>query len=95
MSEQAVIKYIKTPLTEETVKGLHAGDVVRISGPIYTARDAAHKRLTEALARGEKLPLDLTDNVIYMLALLLPNRVKLSAVQDPLPAAVWINILLL
>ena len=43
MSEQAVIKYIKTPLTEETVKGLHAGDVVRISGPIYTARDAAHK----------------------------------------------------
>ncbi len=65
MSEQAVIKYIKTPLTEETVKGLHAGDVVRISGPIYTARDAAHKRLTEALARGEKLPLDLTDNVIY------------------------------
>lgn len=65
MSEQAVIKYIKTPLTEEAVKGLHAGDVVRISGPIYTARDAAHKRLTEALARGEKLPLDLTDNVIY------------------------------
>lgn len=65
MSEQAVIKYIKTPLTEKTVKGLHAGDVVRISGPIYTARDAAHKRLTEALARGEKLPLDLTDNVIY------------------------------
>lgn len=65
MSEQAVIKYIKTPLTEENVKGLHAGDVVRISGPIYTARDAAHKRLTEALARGEKLPLDLTDNVIY------------------------------
>lgn len=61
----AVIKYIKTPLTLETVKSLHAGDVVRISGPIYTARDAAHKRLYEALGRGEKLPLDLTDNVIY------------------------------
>ncbi|MBQ0066889.1 MAG: Fe-S-containing hydro-lyase [Phascolarctobacterium sp.] len=61
----AEIKYIKAPLTAETVKSLHAGDVVRISGYIYTARDAAHKRLTEALARGEKLPLDLKDNVIY------------------------------
>lgn len=61
----AEIKYIKAPLTEETVKSLRAGDVVRISGYIYTARDAAHKRLTEALARGEKLPLDLQDNVIY------------------------------
>lgn len=64
MSE-ATIKYIKTPLTAETIKDLRAGDVVRITGPIYTARDAAHKRLTEALARGEKLPLDLKDNVIY------------------------------
>ena len=61
----AVIKYIKTPLSAETVKSLHAGDVVRITGPIYTARDAAHKRLYEALGRGEQLPLDLTDNVIY------------------------------
>lgn len=61
----AEIKYIKAPLTAETVKNLRAGDVVRISGYIYTARDAAHKRLTEALARGEKLPLDLKDNVIY------------------------------
>lgn len=61
----AEIKYIKAPLTAETIKGLHAGDVVRISGYIYTARDAAHKRLTEALTRGEKLPLDLKDNVIY------------------------------
>ena len=65
MSNQAEIKYIKAPLTAETVKDLKAGDVVRISGYIYTARDAAHKRLTEALARGEKLPLDLTNNIIY------------------------------
>ena len=56
MSE-ATIKYIKAPLSAETVKELRAGDVVRISGYIYTARDAAHKRLTEALARGEELPL--------------------------------------
>ncbi|MCD7975405.1 MAG: Fe-S-containing hydro-lyase [Phascolarctobacterium sp.] len=65
MAEQAVIKHIKTPLTPETIKNLKAGDVVRISGYIYTARDAAHKRLSEALARGEKLPFDLKDNVIY------------------------------
>lgn len=65
MSEQATIKYIQAPLTAETIKDLHAGDVVRISGYIFTARDAAHKRLYEALGRGEKLPLDLKDNVIY------------------------------
>lgn len=64
MSENT-IKYITTPLTDEVVKTLKAGDSVRITGPIYTARDAAHKRLTEALARGEKLPLDLKGNVIY------------------------------
>ena len=59
------IKYITTPLTEETVKNLHAGDFVRITGPIYTARDAAHKRMYEALGRGEALPFDVHGNVIY------------------------------
>lgn len=59
------IKYIKAPLDAETIKNLHAGDVVRISGYIYTARDAAHKRMYEALGRGEALPLDLTNNIIY------------------------------
>ena len=77
MSEEAVIKYINAPLTEETVKDLHAGDVVRISGYIYTARDAAHKRLYEALERGEKLPLDLTNNVIYYVG---PTPAKLGEV---------------
>lgn len=65
MSEDAAVKYIQAPLSAETVKNLHAGDVVRISGYIYTARDAAHKRLYEAMGRGEKLPFDLQDNVIY------------------------------
>ena len=45
------IKYITTPLTEETVKNLHAGDFVRITGPIYTARDAAHKRMWAGVKR--------------------------------------------
>ena len=58
-------KYIKTPITEEVTKDLKFGDYVYISGTIYTARDAAHKRMYEALERGEKLPLDMEDNVIY------------------------------
>ena len=64
MAEQT-IKYITTPLTDETIRSLKAGDSVRITGPIYTARDAAHKRMTEALARGEQLPIDIKGNVIY------------------------------
>jgi fumarate hydratase subunit beta len=56
---------IKTPLDEETIEKLKAGDQVFITGVIYTARDAAHKRLVEALDKGEKLPFDLTDQTIY------------------------------
>ena len=59
------IKYITTPLTEETVRDLRAGDFVRITGPVYTARDAAHKRMYEALEQGEPLPFDVRDQVIY------------------------------
>ena len=56
---------IKFPLDEETVKNLKAGDQVLITGVIYTARDAAHKRLIEALDKGERLPLDLTNQTFY------------------------------
>jgi len=56
---------IKSPLDEETIKKLKAGDQVSISGIIYTARDAAHKRLVEALDKGEKLPFDLTNQTVY------------------------------
>jgi fumarate hydratase subunit beta len=56
---------IKTPLDEETVKKLKAGDQVFITGVIYTARDAAHKRLVETLDKGEKLPVDLTNQTVY------------------------------
>lgn len=59
------IKYIQAPITEEVARSLRAGDVVRISGYIYTARDAAHKRMCEGLAKGEALPLDITNNVLY------------------------------
>jgi len=56
---------IKSPLDEETIKKLKAGDRVFITGVIYSARDAAHKRMVETLDKGEKLPLDLTNQTIY------------------------------
>ncbi len=58
-------QYITTPLTKEKIKQLKAGDYVRITGTIYTARDAAHKRMDEALAKGECLPIDMNDTIIY------------------------------
>ena len=58
-------KKIKAPIDKETAKSLKAGDYVYIDGIIYTARDAAHKRMTETLERGEALPIDIEGNVIY------------------------------
>lgn len=60
-------KYITTPLTEEKVLDLKAGDYVYISGTIYTARDAAHKRMYEAMQAGQQIPIDLQENIIYYL----------------------------
>ena len=56
---------ITTPLTREQARKLKAGDSCLISGVIYTARDAAHKRLCELLEKGEPLPIDLRDAIIY------------------------------
>lgn len=58
-------QYITTPITEEVTKNLHSGDYVYITGTIYVARDAAHKRMMETLERGEKLPIDVRDATIY------------------------------
>lgn len=58
-------RHISVPLEKETAYSLHAGDYVYLTGTIYTARDAAHKRMQEALDRGEKLPLDIKNSVIY------------------------------
>ena len=58
-------RHITAPITKETAKTLHAGDYVYITGTIYTARDAAHKRMQETLQRGEALPLEMKENVIY------------------------------
>src|SRR6185436_17764666 len=59
------IKDVKTPLSDADVESLKAGDRVRISGVIYTARDAAHARLYPLLEKGEKLPIDVKGAVIY------------------------------
>ena len=56
---------VTLPLTEELARTLHAGDEVLVSGVIYTSRDAGHKRMCEALARGEELPFDPKDATIY------------------------------
>ncbi len=56
---------ITAPIDRDTIKTLHAGDYVYISGTIYTARDAAHKRMTETLDAGGDLPLEIKGNVIY------------------------------
>jgi len=56
---------ITAPLKEEEIKNLRAGDYVYITGIVYTARDAAHKRMQEAINNGEKLPIEMEGNVIY------------------------------
>lgn len=56
---------IETPFTREKVKSLKAGDSCLISGTIYTARDAAHKRLKELIDENKPLPIDLKDSIIY------------------------------
>lgn len=58
-------KRITTPLTEEKVRDLKAGDTVLLSGVIYTGRDAAHKRLVDLVQEGKELPIDVKDAVIY------------------------------
>ena len=58
-------KYIIAPITEEVTANLKSGDFVYLSGTVYSARDAAHKRLAEAIEKGEDLPFDLKDSVVY------------------------------
>lgn len=56
---------LTTPLTEEMVLSLHAGDHVELSGVVYTARDAAHLRMMDCIARGEPLPMEIEGQIIY------------------------------
>jgi len=58
-------KIITTPLTDDIILKLNAGDEVLISGTLYTGRDAAHKRMISLLEKGESLPFDIRGQVIY------------------------------
>ena len=64
---EKVDRYINAPLDESIVNELQAGDYVYISGTIYTARDAAHKRMYESMTQGDPIPFDLKNNIIYYL----------------------------
>ncbi|MBI1885343.1 MAG: fumarate hydratase C-terminal domain-containing protein [Chloroflexi bacterium] len=56
---------VRLPLSDEVIEQLRAGDSVQLSGTVYAARDAAHKRMAEAIARGEAVPVDVRGQVIY------------------------------
>ena len=58
-------KKLTTPLTKEMIQDLHAGDVVLLTGTIYTARDAAHKRMIETLEAGKELPIPIKNTILY------------------------------
>ncbi len=80
-------KHITAPITKETARSLHAGDYVYVTGTIYTARDAAHKRMDEALDRGESLPIDIKDQAIYYMGpsckRVTPNKISRTDNRQP------------
>jgi len=65
VKERLVIKEVKLPLTGKAIEDLHAGENVLLSGILYVARDAAHKRLLEALDKGQPLPFEIAGQTIY------------------------------
>jgi len=68
---------LQLPLSDKTIGELRAGDYVYLTGPVFAARDAAHQRMVEALARGDRLPVDLRGQVIYYVG---PTPAKPGAV---------------
>ena len=76
---------IKTPLTDEIIASLHAGDMVLLSGEVYTARDVAHRRLYEALLKGEKLPINLSQTVLFYAARSAKKDHRFHRPHDELP----------
>jgi len=82
-----MVKRITTPLTDEVIKDLRAGEKVLITGYIYTARDAAHKRMVEAMERGEKPPVDLKGQIIYYVGPTPPKPGQVIGSAGPTTAA--------
>lgn len=65
MKEMSEKKIIQTPLSNETMRGLKAGEMLYLSGPVYTARDAAHKRMVEYMDAEKPMPFDFAGQVVY------------------------------
>ena len=80
---------LTTPCTAQDLAPLKAGDTVLLSGVVYTARDQAHKRMMEALDKGETLPFDLEGSAIYYVGPTRSARARSSARQVPPPVAAW------
>ena len=83
---------IKAPLSNEAARALRAGDSCLISGVIYTARDAAHKRLCELIAKGEPLPFDVKDNIIYFVGPTPAKPGQAMVLPDLQLLTVWMHI---
>lgn len=60
-----MLKRISTPLTKEKVENIVSGDKILLSGTIYTLRDAGHKRFVETMKKGEKLPINIQNEILY------------------------------
>ena len=79
-------------MTKEEAAGLKSGDYVYLTGTIYTARDAAHKRMDETLDQGRDLPFEIKDQIIYYMGPSPQGKAALSAQRDRPQRAVWTDI---
>ena len=80
---------VTAPMSREQARTLKSGDSVLLSGVIYTARDAAHKRLCELVDAGKELPLDVKDSIIYFVGPTPPVPARPSALPVLPPLTVW------
>lgn len=86
-------RHLQAPISKEELKTLKSGDYVYITGTIYTARDAAHKRMYETLQNQENLPIDIQDQIIYYMG---PSPARegrpIGSLEVRQRPAAWINI---
>ena len=83
---------LETPIDKEKLKALRAGDMVYLSGTVYTARDAAHKQMIESIDKGEPLPFPLEGSVIYYVGPTPEAPGQVIGAAGPPPPAGWTPI---
>lgn len=81
---------LRTPLDEKVIKSLKAGDMLYLSGTIYTGRDAAHQKLVDLLKEGKELPVNLKGQTIYYVGPAPKNQAELSVLLDQHQVIEWI-----